>query len=209
MFAAGRDARLPRLLKRKTDMQSSPRQDQRLVDSDGWQAAQAQSPHAEPIIQAPCASSIDAPRRNHRTHKAAGFTLIELMIATAVAGVLSSIAYPSFTGQMQKTRRADALISMMQVQMAEERFRANGARYGSLADIGSLNSSAAGNYAMQVLAADGDGYQVLATATGAQAGDAQCRNLLLRLASATVSYASGPDASVANPDGVNRRCWNL
>ena len=37
-----------------------------------------------------------------------GFTLIELMVAVAVVGILSAIAYPSYLQHVRKSRRADA-----------------------------------------------------------------------------------------------------
>lgn len=37
-----------------------------------------------------------------------GFTLMELMVVIAIIGILASIAYPSYTDKIQKSRRADA-----------------------------------------------------------------------------------------------------
>jgi type IV pilus assembly protein PilE len=138
-----------------------------------------------------------------------GFTLIEMLVAIAVAGVLSGVAYPSFESVVLKARRSDALVALMQVQSAQERWRANQRAYGSLAEIGVAQRSAAGHYTLRIDANDIDRYEVIAVATGAQARDASCRTLKLTLDSATVTYSSGPDAAQANPQAANRRCWNL
>jgi type IV pilus assembly protein PilE len=49
-----------------------------------------------------------------------GFTLIELMITVAVIGILSAIAYPSYVGQVQKGRRADAQAALMNVAARQQ-----------------------------------------------------------------------------------------
>ena len=76
------------------------------------------------------------PRSARRVRGNAGFTLIETMVTIGIAGVLSSVAYPSLEGQVMRARRSDALVALMQAQFAQERFRANNASYGSLADAG-------------------------------------------------------------------------
>lgn len=43
-----------------------------------------------------------------RSHRQRGVTLLELMIVIAVIGILGAIAYPSYTGQIAKTRRGAA-----------------------------------------------------------------------------------------------------
>jgi type IV pilus assembly protein PilE len=136
-----------------------------------------------------------------------GFTLVEMMIAVAVAGVLSGVALPSFQGVLHQSRRSEALVAMMQVQAAQERWRSNHRSYGSLADIGIATTTSGGHYTLQVADAGEEGYDVLATAAGTQSRDATCRVLRLRLDGATVSQASGTDALVANPPAKNRRCW--
>jgi type IV pilus assembly protein PilE len=137
-----------------------------------------------------------------------GFTLIETMIAVGITGILSTIVYPSFTGHLQRARRTDALISLMQAQLAEERFRADHASYGDLAEIGVRSASLSSYYTLQVASSSNSGYELVATAVGAQARDATCRTLRLSGAGANLTYASGPDASASNPDDVNRRCWS-
>jgi type IV pilus assembly protein PilE len=140
--------------------------------------------------------------------KSRGFTLIETMIAVVVAGILSSVAYPSLAGHVQRARRTDALVALMQAQLAQERYRANHSSYGSLADIGMRTTSMSGYYTLQVASSGSDGYALVATAAGAQARDATCRTLRLEIAGSGLLYASGPDASASNAADVNRRCWN-
>ncbi len=140
---------------------------------------------------------------------AAGFTLVEMLIAVSVVSVLSSVAYPSFQGTLHKARRADALVALMQVQTAQERWRANHRSFGSLVDIGAPGVSSGGHYTLQVLNADSERYELVAVATGNQARDTACRHLKLTLDGATVTHASGSDARVANAAAVNRRCWSM
>ncbi len=163
-----------------------------------------------PIIALPCPATVAPPQPRMAARRAsAGFTLIEMMIAVAVVGVLSSIAYPSFMGQVQKVRRTDAVVAAMQVQWAQERWRSNNMAYGSLAQISVNATSAAGHYTLQVNGPSASGYEVLAIATGAQARDANCAFLKLGVQGANTVYASGPDASTGNAAAANRQCWSL
>ena len=142
-------------------------------------------------------------------HAQSGFTLIDTLAAVAVAAVLSGIAMPSFEGQVRKARRADVLAAVVQIQGAQERLRSRGTRYGDLAELGAATVSQAGHYALQITAFSADGYELLATASGAQARDAECRFMAARALGMNLVYASGSDSNVANADLVNRRCWSL
>lgn len=58
----------------------------------------------------------------HRIHKnQRGLTLIELMIVLAVVGILSAVAYPSYTEYVRRGHRADARTGLLQAQMWMER----------------------------------------------------------------------------------------
>lgn len=138
-----------------------------------------------------------------------GFTLIEIVTVLGVAGVLSSIAWPSFQGSLQKARRAEAMMAMVQLQIAQERWYANRGRYGSLDELRLPQRTSAGHYQILVSEADAQGYVAVALASGAQAGDALCRQMRLSVAGGTTTYASGPDADAANDAAANRRCWNF
>lgn len=136
-----------------------------------------------------------------------GFTLIETMIAVGIAGVLSSIAYPSLEGHVLRARRIDALASLMSAQLAQERHRADHATYGDLASIGVRPTTPAGYYVLHVTAVSADGYTLLASAAAAQARDRACRYMKVAATGADAVFASGPDASTGNAADANRRCW--
>ena len=50
-----------------------------------------------------------------------GFTLIELMIVVAIVGILSAVAYPSYTEYVRRGHRADARAGLLQAQQWLER----------------------------------------------------------------------------------------
>jgi type IV pilus assembly protein PilE len=149
------------------------------------------------------------PRTHHHHHQRAarGFTLIEMLVATAVTGILSSVAYPSYQGTVQKVRRTDALVAVLQVQAAQERWRSNNAAYGSLAEIRQPAQSAAGHYALELRNVSDNSYELRATARGAQGSDNACRTLKLVMTGLNAVQSSGPDATAGNDSDANRRCW--
>ena len=138
-----------------------------------------------------------------------GYTLIELLSALAVAAVLATIALPDTTHVLHKARRSDATATLLQVQMAQERHRADHARYGTLAELRVAERSAAGHYRLVMAAAGDDAFEVHALATGTQDRDAACRRITLRVDGGHAAYASGSDERTDNGDAANRRCWSL
>jgi len=147
--------------------------------------------------------------RSSPRRRAAGFTLIEMLAAVSITGVLASIAYPSFEAPIQKARRTDALVALMQLQMAEARWHSYHRRYATLDELGAAPVSANRHYTLQVVSVDDDGFALRATATGLQARDQACRYLMLSVSGANVVQASGASADATNPAAANRRCWGF
>ncbi|MFT5840507.1 MAG: type IV pilus assembly protein PilE [Flavobacteriales bacterium] len=63
-----------------------------------------------------------------------GFSLIELMIAVAIIGILTSIAYPSYQGFIVSTNRGAAQADLMSLAAAMERHKAASFSYRAAAD---------------------------------------------------------------------------
>ena len=105
-----------------------------------------------------------------------GFTLIELMIALAVAAILASVAYPSYLSQVAKGRRADGKQSLLELAQKLERFYTERGTYAgaTLGGAGGLYPavSPGGFYALTIDSQTADGFAIAATPRGNQAGDA-------------------------------------
>ena len=85
--------------------------------------------------------------------KQQAFTMIELMVAMAIVGIMSAIAIPSYQQYVMKSRRVAAITTLLDMASREERFYTSQNTYSILpSDIGygtgtSVPSpSAANNY---------------------------------------------------------------
>jgi hypothetical protein len=99
------------------------------------------------------------------------------------------------------------MLSMLLVQAAQERWRANNLGYGTLEQIGVGAISTAGHYTLQIADPSAHGYEVLAAALGSQTHDTNCRHLRLRVEGGNLVQASGTDTATNNASQQNRRCW--
>ena len=101
-----------------------------------------------------------------------GFSLIEIVVAIAVVGILASIAYPTYTSSVRKTRRAEAEAQLVNwAQQLERYFSANATYVGG--DVGAPSPK---GYTLTATNVTATGYTLQATRKESQSDD-QCGNL--------------------------------
>lgn len=136
----------------------------------------------------------------------AGFTLVEIMVAVAILGILAAIALPAYQGYVTKARRSDATTTLSRVMQEQERFRSLSSTYASaLTSLsGVTSSSPEGFYGIALSGASGSGYTATATATetGKQASDSECASLAIQLSGGTLTYLKNGSEDTA------RVCWS-
>jgi type IV pilus assembly protein PilE len=142
-----------------------------------------------------------------------GVTLIELLVGLAIVGILSAIAWPSYSAVVQRAQRNEARMALLQLQHLQERHYATHLRYagrlGTAADAQTLVAQArtdSGHYLLAVSATeDGQGFIAMATARadGPQARDVRCQRLAVDHAGSRRSA----EILGAWTDTDPHRCW--
>ena len=154
----------------------------------------------------------------HKTGTA-GFTLIELMIAVAIVGILATIAATSYQSQVMRSRRTDARSAILDLAGREEKiFSTINAYSGSPAALGygtattfpapplgiPVGGSGTDYYNLSVVTPDtlyqagaANTYVVVATpiAGTPQAGDTQCTRLMVNQLGQQTSTGTAPAAT--------------
>lgn len=131
-----------------------------------------------------------------------GFTLIELMIAVLIIGILATIAYPSYVSFLLKSRRSDAIAALAQDQITLERCYSQNFSYN--APCGSLPAfpqiSSQGFYSITLTNLGATTYTLTATPIGGQAEDTTCASMTVNQANVKTAVDSGGTAQTV--------CWN-
>jgi type IV pilus assembly protein PilE len=116
-----------------------------------------------------------------------GFTLIEVLIAMSIVGILTALAIPSYRSSTTSARRIDAQLALLHIQVAQEQHYATHLRFasslsanGTTENLGLSQVSSGGDYGLGVATAP-DGQSFVATAQptplGRQRHDQQCMTL--------------------------------
>lgn len=113
--------------------------------------------------------------------KEKGFTLLELMIAVAIIGILAAIAVPNYQRYLIKSNRSVAQSYMLSISNAQEQYLLDNRSYADPDPdtniTGVLGASMAaptelnGKYTFSISNSSPNSYQVIATAIGSQASD--------------------------------------
>jgi len=146
-----------------------------------------------------------------------GFTLIELMITVAIVAILAAVAFPAYTSQIAKGRRAEAKAIVLEASQWMERYYAENNRYdqntAGVAVSDTFNnrfkqSPRLPGTAMYNIALSGltqTTYTITATRTGSMASDSCGDYSITQLAAANVANYSTSKYSSA--DAALSACW--
>jgi type IV pilus assembly protein PilE len=138
-----------------------------------------------------------------------GFTLIEVIIAMVIIGILTAIAIPNYMAYIQRSRRAEARAALVEAAVWMERWRTERGRYDDPASPGNppptfaaawpqVPRTGAAHYNIAVAAAAGT-YTITVTAVGVMAAD-DC---------ATIVINNTGQRTFTGANATMQKCWDI
>ncbi|MBI1676891.1 type IV pilin protein [Shewanella sp. NKUCC05_KAH] len=120
-----------------------------------------------------------------------GFTLIEVMIAVVIIGILASIAYPSYTQYIAQSARSEGLAALMRIANLQEQYYLDNKKYATdLTKLVGANPYITEHKHYSVSSSGESSFTIKAVAQGVQASrDASCSSLTI-----SDTGAKGPSA---------------
>ena len=136
-------------------------------------------------------------------NRSQGFSLIELMIAVVIVGILAAIAIPMYSDYVTRSRRADGQATLMQVAQELERCYTQFSKYNdnSCSVVSSSTVNETSDQGFYVISASGGNltestFTLTATPQNEQADDTDCTAL-------TLTHLGEQSATGDDPDS----CW--
>lgn len=110
-----------------------------------------------------------------------GFTLMELLVAVTIVGILAAIAYPAYLNYAYRARRSDGQAALMNLASYLEAYYTENNTYATatLANMNLTNASQQGYYTVAITTQTATTFTLTATPAGAQTGDTSCPTLTL------------------------------
>ena len=137
------------------------------------------------------------------SNRSQGFSLIELMIAVVIVGILAAIAIPMYSDYVTRSRRADGQATLMQVAQELERCYTQFSKYNdnSCSVVNSGVVSETSDQGFYGISASGGNltestFTLTATPQNEQADDTDCTAL-------TLTHLGEQSATGDDPDS----CW--
>lgn len=125
-----------------------------------------------------------------------GFTLIEVMITVAIVAIITTVALPSYTAYIQRSRIGPALDALASYATKMEQAYQDSGNYGTASCLSTLGTAT--NFTLSCTLTDaGQGFTATATGTGQMAGYSYTINQI------------GKRVTTAHPKGSNATCWTL
>jgi type IV pilus assembly protein PilE len=125
-----------------------------------------------------------------------GVTLMELMIVVVIIGILTAVAYPSYTQFVVRAKRTEAKALLLQIAIDQERFYLQNSIFGDMADLQFDEPQITDSEAYSVTITANDASNFSATATYLLGGEEVGKCLTFTI--------DGRGTKTSAPDG---NCW--